>query len=228
MKIGGYQKYSRTDFPGKIAAVVYTQGCSWRCPYCHSRALVLPSRFQPSIPLAEVFAHIESALGYIDAVVVTGGEPTQQNGLADFLRRVRGLGLATKLDTNGANPGVLDELLFARLLDFIAIDVKGPLHNYARYTGCRVDTGAIEVSLELIRTCGVAYELRTTLVGGLHTENDLHDLAPLIAGATRYSVQTYQPALGLREKSEMHPASSELRDYLRTQVAAQVGEYVER
>ncbi len=222
MKIGSFQRCSRTDYPGKIAAVVYTQGCNWRCPYCHNRSLIIPARFQPSIPEEEIFAHLGSSIDQIDAVVVTGGEPTLQLDLADFLRRVKQLGYATKLATNGSRPGVLSALFEAQLLDFVALDLKGPLSSYERFAGLRVETGMVELSLELVRTSGVDYELCTTLVGGLHTPSDLQELAPLIHGARRYAVQSYRPAPAAKGRSLLsvpgpglfHDAGVLLRDHV--------------
>jgi pyruvate formate lyase activating enzyme len=196
MKIGGYRKNSRVDFPGKAAAVVYTQGCNWRCPYCHSRCLVMPARFQPAIPEPEFFAALEAERPNLDALVVTGGEPTVQPDLASFLRRIKAIGLKTKLDTNGSRPGVIAALLDQQLLDFIAMDVKGPLTSYASFAGVNVDPGMIELSIELIRSSGVGYEFRTTVVGGLHQPADLRALAPLMSGSQRYALQAYQPPPG--------------------------------
>jgi len=193
MKIGGYQKNSLIDFPGKVAAVVFTQGCGWRCPYCHNRSLVLPARFQPAIPEEEIFDHLKLRQGQLDGVVITGGEPTQQPDLADFCRRVRKLGFLLKLDTNGSQPGVLSQLIGEGLVDYFAMDVKGPFCDYARFTGCAVDTGPLELSMELIKKSGVPYEFRTTLVGGLHTAQHLRQLAPQLIGVRRYAIQSYHP-----------------------------------
>ena len=229
MKIGGYQKSSLIDFPGKIAAVVFTQGCGWRCPFCHNRSLVFPAGrviqpggvFQPSIPEEEVFEHLHSRRGQLDGVVVTGGEPTQQSGLVGFFRRVREMEFATKLDTNGSNPDMLSALLRENLIDYIAMDVKGPLSEYKRFTGCEVDTGTIELSIELIKQSNVPYEFRTTLVGGLHTEEHIKQLAPLMYGVRRYAVQAYrmppsdfraQPSFTPPDADLFHAASEALRD----------------
>ena len=221
MKIGGYQKSSLIDFPGKVATVVYTQGCGWRCPYCHNRSLVYPSRFQPAVPEDEIFDHLELRRGQIDAVVVTGGEPTLQTGLVDFFRRARQMGFLTKLDTNGSKPNVLSALLLENLVDYIAMDVKGPLKEYSRFTGCEVDTGLLELSMELIKQSNVNYEFRTTLVGGLHTREHIDQLAPLMYGVRRYALQTYrmppsdfrsQPPFTPPDESLFHTASVALRD----------------
>jgi pyruvate formate lyase activating enzyme len=211
MKSGGYQKSSLIDFPGKVAAVVFTQGCGWRCPFCHNRSLVYPARFQPAVPVDEIFDHLELRRGQLDGVVVTGGEPTQQTGLVDFFRRVRKLDYATKLDTNGSHPDVLSTLLQENLLDYIAMDIKGPLSDYKRFAGCEVDTGTIELSIELIKQSNVPYEFRTTLVGGLHTRKHIEQLAPLMYGVRRYAVQSYRsPPSDFRAQPPFTPPSAEL------------------
>jgi len=229
MKIGGYQKSSLIDFPGKVAAVVFTQGCGWRCPFCHNRSLVYPARFQPAVPEDEIFDHLELRRGQLDGVVVTGGEPTLQSGLVDFFRRVRKLDYATKLDTNGSHPDMLATLLQENLLDYIAMDVKGPLSDYKRFTGCEVDTGTIELSIELIKQSNVAYEFRTTLVGGLHTAKHIEQLAPLMYGVRRYAVQSYRmPPSDFRSQPAFTPPDAELLQTAITALQGRVAEFLAR
>jgi pyruvate formate lyase activating enzyme len=198
MKIGGLHKNSLTDYPGHRAAVIYTQGCNWRCPYCFYRSFVIPSRFQPSLPEDDILRCLAEARGELDAVVMTGGEPTIQPCLTDFLRRVKKLGYQVKLETHGGRPAVLAELISEKLLDFIALDVKGPLHHYARYVGMEVDPGIIELSLDLVVNSGVEYEVRTTLVGGLHTLDEIKAMAPLFAGCRRVALQAFKPPPGAK------------------------------
>jgi pyruvate formate lyase activating enzyme len=193
MRIGGFQKRSLIDYPGKTAAVIKTQGCPWRCPFCHNRSLVYPARFQPAIPVEEVIEHLGAERNELEGVVITGGEPTLQTGLVFFLERVRSMDLLIKLDTNGSHPEVLSALLGAKLLDYVAMDIKGPLCDYARFTGCAVDTGLIELSIELIKQSGLPYEFRTTLVGGLHERAHIEELAPVMYGVRRYALQSYRP-----------------------------------
>ncbi len=229
MKIGGYQKSSLIDFPGKVAAVVFTQGCGWRCPYCHNRSLVFPSRFQPSTPENEFFDHLELHGEQLDAVVVTGGEPTLQTGLVDFIRRIHQMGYLTKLDTNGCRPNVLATLLQENLLDYVAMDVKGPLKEYSRFAGCEVDTGLIELSIELIKQSKITYEFRTTLVGGLHTREHINDLAPLMYGVRRYAVQAYRmPPSDFRAKPPFTPPDDELIRVAGAALRDNVDEFVTR
>ena len=221
MKIGGFQKHSLVDYPGKVAAVVYTQGCQWRCPYCHSRSLVYPTRFQPAIPVEEVIDQLLLRRDQIEGVVITGGEPTTLPGLPGFLREVKKTGLLVKLDTNGAAPDVLSALLQDGLVDYIAMDIKGPLHDYARFVGGPLDTGPIELSVEIIKRSKIPYEFRTTLVGGLHQVSHIEQLAPLMYGARRYVLQSFRAVPGddkvnsqysAPDVSLFHAASVALRD----------------
>lgn len=229
MKIGGFQKSSLSDFPGKVAAVVFTQGCGWRCPYCHNRSLVYPARFQPSIPVEEIYEHLLFGRGKLDGVVISGGEPTLQYGLTEFIRRVRDMGFLIKLDTNGTNPSILAALLEENLLDYIAMDVKGPLSEYRRFVGCEVDTGPLELSIELIKQSKISYEFRTTLVGGLHTSEHLDQLAPLMYGVRRYAVQIYRmPPSDFRSQPAFTPPDSSLIDTASEALRDRVDEFLVR
>ncbi|MDX2186102.1 MAG: anaerobic ribonucleoside-triphosphate reductase activating protein [Opitutaceae bacterium] len=209
MKIGGFHKHSVTDYPGHKAAVIYTQGCNWRCPYCFYRSFVIPSRFQPSLPEDDILRCLADARSDIDAVVITGGEPTIQPCLSDFLRRVKKLGFKIKLETHGGRPAVLAELISEKLLDYIALDIKGPLHHYSRYVGTEVDPGIIELSLDLVLNSGVEYEIRTTLVGGLHTVEEVRAMAPMLAGSRRVALQAFKPPPGAKTGT-LHSPSPDL------------------
>ncbi len=133
MRIGGFQKLTLVDFPGKVAATVFTQGCNFRCGYCHNPELVCPESFGPLIPVQEVLAELKTRRGKLQGVVITGGEPTLQKGLVDFIVQVKELGLAVKLDTNGSHPEVLAHLINLRIIDYIAIDIKTSIEKYRSF-----------------------------------------------------------------------------------------------
>jgi pyruvate formate lyase activating enzyme len=187
MKIGGYVPCSLSDYPGRLAAVVFTQGCNWRCPWCHNPALVYPERF--TAPLAEetVFARLAARRAKLDGVVVTGGEPTLQPDLAAFLGRVKALGFLVKLDTNGSRPRIVRELLSAGLLDFVAMDVKAPWPRYAEAAGAAVEAETLAETIALVRGSGVEHQLRTTRWPGLGAEDE-----PAIREIVRGSPHTWQ------------------------------------
>ncbi len=191
MRIGGYVPCSLSDFPGHLAAVVFTQGCNWRCPWCHNPALVYPERFTRPLPVPEILARLAQRRGKLDGVVVTGGEPTLHADLTDFLRAIRTLGFAIKLDTNGSHPAVVRTLLDARLVDFVAMDLKAPWSRYAEAVGVPVDTAALAETISLLRTRAIPHQLRTTKWPGL-TDADCAAIALLAAGSP-HVWQEYRP-----------------------------------
>lgn len=160
MKIGGFVKSSLVNYPGKVAAVIFTQGCNFRCPYCHNPQLVFPELFTVPVPFEQVWGFLEERRELLDGVVFCGGEPTLQDDLPEIIRKVRSLGFAVKLDTNGSRPDVLAEVL--PCLDYIAMDIKAPLDKYSSVCGVAVDDYEIRRSMLLIRASGIRYEFRTT------------------------------------------------------------------
>ncbi len=195
MKIGGYQPCSLCDYPGQVSAVVFTQGCNFRCPFCHNAAL-LP-RAAPAGRLLSgdwVREQLGRRRGQLDAVVVSGGEPTLQGGLAEFLRALRRMGFRIKLDTNGSRPEVLRRLITAGLVDYIAMDLKAPWHKYESLAGVAADTRSLRRSVELIAGSGIAHEFRTTAVPALLGEEDLAETRAQAPAASPYRVQGYRAA----------------------------------
>jgi pyruvate formate lyase activating enzyme len=165
MIIGGFQPFTLSDFPGHVAAIVFTQGCNWRCPYCHNRLLLKRSRPQHElIPEAHVFNVLHRRRNELDGLVITGGEPTIQEDLPRFIRKVRSLGLTIKLDTNGSRPDVIRQLLEEGLLDYIAMDIKAPFNQYESVVRRPVDIDALHTSIELIKKSAVPHEFRTPAV----------------------------------------------------------------
>lgn len=207
MQIGGFQKVSFIDFPQHLAAVVFTQGCNWRCPYCHNPALVLPERFGERLSPESILETLRKRSGMLDGVVISGGEPTLHTDLGDFIAEIRALGYAVKLDTNGTLPERLENLLERDLLDYIAMDVKACPRDYARVCGRTVNMAVLEKSIALIRQCGVDYELRTTLVPELHPVAAMRDILPLVRGCKRYVLQPFIA------ENATDPALSESKDY---------------
>jgi pyruvate formate lyase activating enzyme len=210
-RIKGLVKTSLIEFPGHIAAVVFTGGCNFRCPYCQNADLVADPAGLPDIPVGDVLEFLaqrrgftrgpsagKRVTGFVDGVVVSGGEPTLQPGLPDFMRAVRTLGCATKLDTNGSRPDVLCALLTEGLLDYVALDLKAPLERYEAALGAPHSVSvAVGESIRLILNSGVAHEFRTTVVPGLVAPADVPGLAQTIAGARQYYLQQFRPAATL-------------------------------
>lgn len=182
MRIGGYVPCSLSDFPGRLAAVVFTQGCNWRCPWCHNPALVYPEQFSPSIPVSKILARLATRRSKLDGVVITGGEPTLQPNLATFLAEIKALGFATKLDTNGSHPEIVRALLDASLVDFVAMDLKAPWLRYAEAVGTEVNTACLVETIALLRNRGIAHQLRATCWPSL-TAVDCTEIAKLAIGS---------------------------------------------
>lgn len=193
MRIGALQRFTLVDYPGKVAAIVFTQGCEFRCPYCYNRELVLPEFYEPLVPEAEVLAFLRARRGQLDALVVTGGEPTLQEDLAGFLRKVKDLGYTVKLDTNGSRPETIGALIKEGLVDYIAMDVKAPPAKYREVTRANIDAETIQRSLDLIEASGVDYEFRTTVVREQLTPDDILAIGRWVQGAKRYVLQRFQP-----------------------------------
>ena len=165
MRIGGFQPFTLTDYPGHVAAIVFTQGCNWRCPYCHNVQL-LPIDLPKSelIPETYVFDHLSKRRRQLDGLVITGGEPTIQEDLPRFIRKARRLIPSVKLDTNGSRPDVIRQLLEGGLLDYIAMDIKAPLDQYESVVRRPVGSNTLQSSIELIKNAGVPHEFRTPAV----------------------------------------------------------------
>ncbi len=191
MRVGGFQKLTLVDYPGKVAATVFTQGCNFRCGFCHNPELVCPERFQLTISTKEVLDYLKTRQGKLEGVVITGGEPTLQKGLADFIISVRQLGFSVKLDTNGSRPEVLCDLIGLQLIDYIAMDVKTSLEKYSQVTNCSCDTDKIRESISLIINSGLPYQFRTTLVKEFCRQEDLFEIQKLIGPSSHYVLQPF-------------------------------------
>ncbi len=177
MEIAGYIKTSLIEWPGKISSVIFVPGCNFRCPFCHNADLVSRKGFT-QIPEKLIFADLKSRKKWIDAVVVTGGEPTLQADLSRFLSRIRRMGLMTMVHTNGTKPEVIEKLIKKKLVDYWAMDLKGDPENYGRYVGnIKYQISNIKTSMQLIANSGVDYEFRTTVVPALHNLENLIKLA---------------------------------------------------
>lgn len=191
MKIGAFQRFSLIEYPGKISAIIFCQGCNFRCPYCYNRELVLPELFQPLLLEEDILDFLAKRRGKLEAVTITGGEPALQPDLNSFISRLKGMEYLVKVDTNGSIPIVLEEWIQSRLVDYIAMDIKGPLDKYGEITRSGIDPDKILQSIGILMASGVDYEFRTTVVQSLLTGDDILKIARLIAGAKRYALQRF-------------------------------------
>lgn len=192
MKIFGLQKLTLLDFPGHVACTVFTGGCNFRCPFCHNSPLVVSIAEQESYDESEILDFLEKRRGILDGVAVSGGEPLLAPRLDEFLVKIRGMGYAVKLDTNGSLPDRLVSLVERGLVDHVAMDVKNSLEKYPLTVGVEnFDTAPIRESIRYLLSGKVSYEFRTTVVKQFHTEDDFRSIGPLIQGAEHYYLQQF-------------------------------------
>lgn len=223
MKIAGLQKLTLLDYPGKVACSMFTPGCNYLCPFCHNAALVLPERPRGEIHGGDVLAFLRKRVGMLDGVCVSGGEPLLQAGLTDFLREVKALGYAVKLDTNGSNPALLGLLIDEGLLDYAAMDIKNNLSKYCETAGVPgLDLDTVVQSAELLMQERIPFEFRTTLVREFHTREDVLEIGRWLQGAPRYFLQHFVDSGDLLsgglhpvEEAEMRVMADILRSYVK-------------
>lgn len=213
MIIGGLQKLTLIDYPGKIACTVFLIGCDFRCPFCYSSELVLPEKIknQPKISGKEFFKFLKERKGLLEAVTICGGEPTLNKDLPKFIKKIKKLGYLVKIDTNGSFPEMLRYLIDKKLIDYVAMDIKAPKEKYEKITGGRANLKYIERSISLLLASSgeaggkenkIDYEFRTTIVPQLLKKEDILEIAKWISGAKRYYLQNFRPEKTLDQKFE--------------------------
>ncbi len=201
MVLYGINKTTLLDYPGHLAATFFTGGCNLRCPFCQNSALVLEPWSQPAIREQEALDFLKKRRGILEGVCITGGEPTLQPELEQFIRRVRELGYLVKLDTNGYRPQVLRRLLAEGLLDYVAMDIKASREHYAMACGLpRVDLDLIEQSVELLNNSSIPCEFRTTAVKGIHTVEEFTSIGRWLQGGKAYFLQNYADSEQVMER----------------------------
>lgn len=212
MKIGGFQKMSLIDYPGKISSIVFTMGCNLRCPFCHVPQLVDPERMKDVqlVPEEEVFSFLKKNKDLVDAVVVTGGEPTLQSDLRDFIKKVKDMGFLVALETNGTDFETLKYLIDKKMVDYIGLDVKMPLEadKYGKITGGKMTKEMLEEmkkSVEYVIKSDIDYEFRTTLMKEFHTKEEVAIIAESIKGAKNYYLQNFREADDILSKRKFTP-----------------------
>jgi pyruvate formate lyase activating enzyme len=222
MIIGGLQKFSLLDYPEKISAIVFTQGCNYRCQFCYNPMLVWPikvgkskyaqnitgasgqtteqQKVHPKIKEDDLFVFLRSRVGKLDAVVITGGEPCLQKDLLEFIKKIKKMGFLVKLDTNGSYPEMLTRLINKKLVDYIAMDLKAPADKYKEVTGVKADFNNIKKSVKIIMQSGLPYEFRTTIVPELLNKDDIGEMGKVIKGAAKWYLQGFKSGVDLVER----------------------------
>jgi pyruvate formate lyase activating enzyme len=214
MKIGALQKFSLIEYPGKISAIVFTQGCNFRCPYCYNRELVDPVYYKTLLSENDVFSFLQKRRNKLDAVTITGGEPSLQPDLLIFLQQLKKMNYLVKVDSNGSYPEILEEMLEKDLVDYIALDIKAPLEKYAQITQSEIQPDKIKRSIDSVMSSGVDYEFRTTVVASLLSRRDLVEIARMIPGAKCYALQRFIASKTL-DASFMNEKSYQDEDFTR-------------
>lgn len=221
MRILGFQKLTLLDYPGRTACTVFAGGCNFRCPFCHNAPLVTGEAEQEPFSEEEILSYLQKRAGLLDGVCVSGGEPTLQPDLPAFLRKIRALGYAVKLDTNGSQPRMLKALMSEGLIDYAAMDLKSSPEEYARACGLPVDWHAVQESIDLLMQGSIDYEFRTTVVAELHSEQIIARAAERIAGAKRYFLQAFvdsgaliAPGYHAASREQMHACLQAARRYV--------------
>ncbi|MCR4615190.1 MAG: anaerobic ribonucleoside-triphosphate reductase activating protein [Clostridiales bacterium] len=208
MIIQGLQKLTLLDYPENVACTVFTYGCNFRCPFCHNASLVTKAP-EDAIPEDEIFSFLKTRQGLLDGVCITGGEPLLHKDIDIFISKIRDLGFKVKLDTNGSFPGKLKDIINRGLVNYVAMDIKSSLENYGVPIGLSdFDVSPIAESVDFLRSCGVEYEFRTTVVDELHSAEDFENIGKWLKDAPKYFLQKFVDSGDIISEG-LHPCSKE-------------------
>lgn len=202
MKIGGFQEISLLDYPQKISSIIWTVGCNFHCPFCYNPQLV--NETSEIILEEKILSFLKNRIGKIDALSISGGEPLIQKDINTFIEKVKKLGLLVKIDTNGAFPEKLKELIDDNLIDYIAMDVKAPSDKYSILSGVKVDLSKINKSIEIIKNSSLDYEFKTTIIPTFLDKNDIIKIAEWLKGAKKYCIQQFKTNIPLLSDDLMY------------------------
>jgi pyruvate formate lyase activating enzyme len=193
MNIKGFLKSSFVDWDGYIVSVIFAGGCNFRCPFCYNYKLALnPEEFE-NFDLDYIFDYLNENKDFVDGVCITGGEPTLQKDLPEFCEKIKSMGMKIKLDTNGSNPEIVEELISKKLVDFIAMDMKNSFENYEKAIGIKIDIEKIKKTIKIIISSGIEHEFRTTVVPSIHIKEDIIKMAEALKGCKSYILQKFAP-----------------------------------
>lgn len=206
MNIAGVQKVTLLDYPGKVACEIFTQGCNFECPFCQNSSLI-PITNTGEFSEEEIFEYLNLRKNILDGVVITGGEPTVQKDLKSFIKKIKDLGLLVKLDTNGGNPKVLQELIDEKLVDYVAMDIKNIFNKYNITAGKRINLDNIKKSIEILKASKTDYEFRTTIIKEMHSLDDIVSICKLVGNA-KYYLQNFEDSENVIDHS-LHGFSRE-------------------
>ncbi len=213
--IGGIKKTSLLDYPDKIAAIVFTKGCNFNCGYCHNPSLLSACTEGDKYSVENFLDFLKTRRGLLDAVVISGGEPTLQKDLPLFAEKIKNLGFLIKLDTNGSSPDVVKTLVLSELVDYVAMDIKAPLEKYSQITRVNIDTQKISESINFIINSGVDYEFRTTVLKNMLSFDDFIKIAEMIKGAKKYYLQKFEVKSDINDNSLINEVSYSNEEFIK-------------
>lgn len=204
VKVHGFNKLTLLDYPGRLACTIFLGHCNFRCPFCHNAGLVLDPENEPVIPIEEILGTLKKRKGILDGVCITGGEPTVHKKLPEFIQQIKKMDYSVKLDTNGTNPQMVQDMVKAGLLDYVAMDIKNAPDKYGETAGiARVDLEAVNETVEFLKSGKVDYEFRTTVTRELHKKEDFLKIRKWLSGSRRYFLQAYKES-----EQVIHPVYS--------------------
>ena len=204
VKVHGFNKLTLLDYPGRLACTIFLGHCNFRCPFCHNAGLVLDPENEPVIPIEEIRGTLKKRKGILDGVCITGGEPTVHKKLPEFIQQIKKMDYSVKLDTNGTNPQMVQDMVKAGLVDYVAMDIKNAPDKYGETAGiARVDLEAVNETVEFLKSGKVDYEFRTTVTRELHKKEDFLKIRKWLSGSRRYFLQAYKES-----EQVIHPVYS--------------------
>lgn len=204
VKVHGFNKLTLLDYPGRLACTIFLGHCNFRCPFCHNAGLVLDPENEPVIPIEEILGTLKKRKGILDGVCITGGEPTVHKKLPEFIQQIKKMDYSVKLDTNGTNPQMVQDMVKAGLVDYVAMDIKNAPDKYGETAGiARVHLEAVNETVEFLKSGKVDYEFRTTVTRELHKKEDFLKIRKWLSGSRRYFLQAYKES-----EQVIHPVYS--------------------
>ena len=195
---------SLLDYPEKVAAILYVQPCNFRCPFCHNWRTLITNQEIECIPFEEILSFLSKRVGVLDGVVISGGEPTLMPDLKVKIEKIKELGYLVKLDTNGTNPEIMEDLIDSKLIDYVAMDVKNSLDSYEGVSGVKPNIEKIQKSINILKQNKVDYEFRMTLINEFHNESNIRKIAELLKGSKRFYLQKFMVSDGVENKNLHH------------------------
>lgn len=202
MIIDGFSKLTLLDYPENVACIIWTRGCNFRCPFCQNSELIRMTKNEGNIKEEDVLSYLEKRKGILDGIVISGGEPTMQKGLYEFIKKVKTIGLKVKLDTNGFNPKILKKLIDDNLLDYVAVDIKNDLDHYDKICGLnKITLDNLLETIKILENSHILYEFRTTVMKNYHNEQRIENILSLIGKNANYYLQNFKDSEYVLDKT---------------------------